>query len=350
MSPNPAVISQSSELEIDRNDWKILFLGVLAVAASASAFYFFNKLLLTGDALTFLISAVLVGLFLALATLLGFFTKRLWKLNLIMVFSALGPLLVFHDRVYPNPEPTLIVGAILMAIFLMWGASRGSGLLENSIRIRFDATFKSMLPKIATGVIIFSTVIFYLNYFVWGHFNEKFAQIFIDQTISAGDPVLHLWFPSASFSENVNDFLKSVSTDQLKKSSQKVTDSQNLTGSSPTFNQLTPDEQAKAIQAEANALYSELQSVIGKVPGDEPVHNMLYSFIKNYTVNKLPSGAQSILGYVSAVTFFFLMKSLAFLLYWLVELCAFVLYQLLLVIGFAYVNLETRSREFIMLK
>jgi len=74
----------------------------------------------------------------------------------------------------------------------------------------------------------------------------------------------------------------------------------------------------------------------------------IFRIIKDY-VDGIPPATKSVFSVVLAVLFFFSARGIAFLLYWLPELIAFLMFKLFMVTGFAYVGLESRSREFIML-
>ena len=90
------------------------------------------------------------------------------------------------------------------------------------------------------------------------------------------------------------------------------------------------------------------ETLTGPLSESAPVNVVIYDQISRY-VSRLSPNTLTILGFVAALLLFFALKGFAALFYWLVILFAFVVFKFLVVIGFAYVNLETRSREYIML-
>ena len=48
MDLNPKIISEGREADVDKNIWKVIVLGILAVAASFFAVFYFQRFLVDG--------------------------------------------------------------------------------------------------------------------------------------------------------------------------------------------------------------------------------------------------------------------------------------------------------------
>ncbi|MEK7086759.1 MAG: hypothetical protein AAB935_00685, partial [Patescibacteria group bacterium] len=83
--------------------------------------------------------------------------------------------------------------------------------------------------------------------------------------------------------------------------------------------------------------------------GNDTLNKAIFLGIKNYIKN-FPPNFTAVFGIVTALVFFAILKSVAVLFYWLVEIVALIVFKILLISGFAYISIENRSREFILLK
>ena len=347
MIPNPEIISQSPESEADKNLIKILFLAVLAVAASFLGFYWLDRFILTASALNFWLCVLAVFFLLALNILNVFLIKSRLKLNLIVFAEAASALAVFSGRLSQPFFPWLGVGAAVFFDFLSAAVMRGNHTLTNSLKVNFWPTARAVAGASATGLLVLMTVVFYLHYFQWGNFNDVLGRRFVDGILASADPILNIQFPGASFTGTTRDLFARMAETELKKISLN-----SLAGGAESslqnFNLLSPSAKQNLINEVARELRKRTETLTGPLSESAPVNVVIYDQISRY-VSRLSPNTLTILGFVAALLLFFALKGFAALFYWLVILFAFVVFKFLVVIGFAYVNLETRSREYIML-
>ncbi|MCP6719868.1 MAG: hypothetical protein KJI72_00895 [Patescibacteria group bacterium] len=346
MSPNPTVISQSKESEEDRSLWKIIILVLFGAGFIFATTYFFNKFLLTADYSRLFFSLLFGGGFLVVMILQIFFIKGRFNMVVVMFLQGITPLIVFYSRIYPSPSLVLIAGSLIFFIFLVFAAVRGQRVLSNSLEIKFFFTARSILPRAVTGLLIFLTIVFYLNYFSWGNFNDELGRVLVGQTLASSQPIVGLVFSDISFNKTVQSFLDVIALNQLR----KIPSSMGETEADPAINfqRLPPPEKAEAVRRFSLELKKELEKVVGPLNASAPVTGEVFRITKDY-FNGLSAALKSALSLALALAFFFGVKGIAVLLYWFIELVAFVLFKFLLISGFAHITLENRGREFVML-
>lgn len=344
---NLQVISQSREQEIDRSLLKILFLGLLGVGFSVLSVFFFNRYLISAQPHFFWGAVLGSAAFFVMMILQVFSIKSAGKLNIILFFETIAPLAIFYDKIYPEPSRLLIGGALVAFIFAVLGANQGLKLLANSIKISFWPTSKAILPKAVTGFLVLLSVIFYLNYFKWGNFNDQLGQKLLDGLLLSGEPIIKLQWPGVSFNDKFGDFLFGISESQLKKMKLPVTEraAANFRGD---FKTLPPEAKKQLIERTALELEKVIENYTGPIDSAKQTRILIYELIKKY-VGSLSASSRFLLSLGAVAVVFFTMKGLAALFYWLIIFVAFVVFKFLIVIGFAYVSLESRSREFILL-
>ncbi len=348
MSPNPTVISQSTELEEDRSPLKILLLAFFGVAFSFFMAYFFNKFLLVVNYPDLLWSVFFGGAFIVFTILQVCFIKSLTKLNLIVFFETLAAVAIFYKLLYPRPPLSLVSGALLFLFFLGLGVNHGLKLLENSVRVKFILTAKMIIPKAVTAILIFLTAMLYLNYFVLGKFNDAKGELLTAKLMLLTKPLLKSLAPDFSPDKKVSEFFTSLAENQLAKL--KVKQATGIIDNFQVdFNQLSPEARKEITATAAAQLKTAAEKVVGPLNPNDFLARAVFKGVKNYFGN-LPKNFKPIFGIIVAFSFFALMKGAAILFYWLIEFAALLLYKILLISGFAYVTMESRTREFILLK
>ncbi|MEK7464381.1 MAG: hypothetical protein AAB617_01235 [Patescibacteria group bacterium] len=348
MTQNPTIISQSKEAEEDRGWFKITLFALLGILSVYAGSYFFNEFLITALYSRFFASVLFFVLFLAFVVLYPFIIKSGVKKGLILLLQAIAALSVFFDRLYPVPNYILLGAGLVLCLFLLSGINRSSQILNNSLSIKFLSATKAGLPKMVTGLLIFLSVLFYLNYFEWGKFTDKLGQNLVVGIIDSSEPVVKFWFSDINFSGSVGTFLDSVALSQLKRLRfDAVKSSQN--NFADNFQNLLPAQKAAMEKQVSLGLKTFIENKVGPLNASAPLKEMVYSLLKK-NFNQLPSATKSIFGLLSAFVFFLTLKGFAFLFYWLIEAVAFIIYKFLIITGLAYISLESRSREFVILK
>lgn len=343
----PEIISQSKIEETDYNALKITLLGVIGVAASIFTVYEFDQFLLTFQYafLWFALSGMLA--FIVVNILLSFFVKHFTITFGIILAETFAPIVFFISKFSkPNIE-ILVIGFFLFFLFTILGVGRGVSRFRNSIKMRFFEIAKTITPKLVTGVLILASVLFYGEYFLWGSVNETMTRTIFNETLRSAEPITHLWYSDISGDQTVNDFFSSLVTTQLKKTPQ-VTINGVLVNLRDGMKELPPDMQKKVMDTLSEELRKKAEEKVGTLNPNAKVSDVLYQYIKDW-IASLSSPMKMGLGVGLTVLLFFSIKSVMFLLYWLINLIAFLVFKLLIVANFAVPGYETRTREFVLL-
>ncbi|MEK7465344.1 MAG: hypothetical protein AAB631_01045 [Patescibacteria group bacterium] len=337
IGPSPTVISESREAEADNSLWKLLILLILGGLINVLTTYAFLGFLVQSDYAYLWYTLILGGLFLALVILHAFFIKNRMKLGWILLLECAAPVGLLAGDILKNPSLVFIIGTTVAAGLVIAGGMRGAQALEDTLKIRFFKIAKVVTPKVATGIALFLSAVFYMNYFELGRLNEATAQKILNETLSASTPILHIWFPDTSFDQPVKNFLESSAASQLD----KLEDTANA-------GELTASLKTKIMTQVTGQLRTALERYTGPLTMDAPLKSELYAVLKRQ-VQKFSVGTQLAVGAGVAFLFFLTLKSMFAIAYWLIWFVAFLLFKFFLTINFAHISLQTRSREFIIL-
>jgi len=343
----PEIVSQSKIEETDYNALKITLLGVIGVAASIFAVYEFDQFLLTFQYafLWFALAGMLA--FLVINILLTFFVKHFAITFGIILAETFTPLIFFISKFSkPNIE-ILIVGFFLFFIFILLGVGRGIGRFRNSIKMKFFEIAKTTTPKLVTGILILASVLFYGEYFLWGSVNENMARTIFEETLKSAEPITHLWYSDISSDQTVSQFFGSLVATQLKKTPQ-VTINGVAVNMRDGLKELPPEAQKKIMDTLSDELRKKAEEKVGTLNPNAKVSDVLFQCIKDW-IATLSSNIKLILGIGITILLFLSVKSIMFLLYWLINLIAFLIFKLLIVANFAVPGYETRTRDFVLL-
>lgn len=346
MSPNPTVIKESEESEEDRSFWKVLIFTALGAGALFLSFFLFDKFLIEGNLVRLLGSAVFAALFVAFFVIQVFFTKSSMKLVLLSFVQAVAPLLLFTDR-FSSSFPGILAAAFaVFFVFLFGAALYGKKEIANSLNIRFFQVSRKIVTRVTAGILIAFSVQLYLTYFVWGGFNENFSRRLVNQTLAASEPIVKTIFTEVSFGGTVDQFFRTLAEDQLSKI--KVGGGSGAGEAAVEFRLLPPAEQERIVGEVSSTLRQEAEKFMGPLNAEKPINGEIFRIIKEY-VDGVPQATRSVFSVIVAVLFFFSAKGIVFLFYWLPEFIAFIIFKIAIVTGFAFINLESRTREFILL-
>lgn len=345
---NPEIVSQSKEPDVDRGNWKILLLGLSISVAGFFSFLYLDKFL-TGLGGLHLALFILVSLvFFVLVVIASFLVKSEWKLYLISFFGSLASLAVFYDRLFLKTGAILAVGAALMLVFLNAGFRGASQSIGNSLRLKFFLTAKAITPKVVTGFIVFAAIIFFGNYFLWDKFNDSLGRRVFENALASSGLAFKIWLPESNFNQTVEQFLEGVAEAQLEKTDIRLP----LGGNSETridFSRLAPEVRSALVKQSAGEALLYIESKIGPVDEKKSVREVGYGLISEFVSGFTPR-AKMMWGLVLAILIFYAARSVAGLLYWIINGFSFIIFKLLIVLGFAYMSVETKTREFVLLK
>ncbi|MFH1162252.1 MAG: hypothetical protein V1696_03185 [Candidatus Jorgensenbacteria bacterium] len=335
------VISQSTEEEIDRSVGKVLTLALVGAVLSVITAYAVQLFLTTAET-RYLVGGLVAGFFFFIELILeSFFVKNRALLKVIAVFQGVVPLVLFSGHLYPVPSIPLIAGVVLMAAFLAGGAGHGAHVLKNSMKVQFVTVTRAFLSKLLTGVLIFVSVLFYLNYFAWGGFNEALGRKLTDQLLKASEPVVGIIWGGVRFDQTVGEVLAQVAEKQLRSAPVEGADSID-------FSQLPPELQQQAVQGAAETLRGLLVERLGPFTSDEKVTDVVYGVAARYVANVSPE-IKALAGALFALALFFSLKGFFSLFLWFVAFVAYLFFKLLVAVNFAHVSTETTMREFVIL-
>lgn len=339
MAPDLQVISEGKEEEVDRNVWKIVVLAILTIAASAFSVFFFEQFLLEIRLSSFLSFALLASTFLVFTLLLVFFVKGGPKLFFIVAAATLLPLVFFLPALYPQPSLVLIAGAVVWFLCSIYAVRRGQQFLKNGLKIRFFETTRFVLPRAFTGFLIFLSVLFYLNYFAWGHYRPEIGRNIVYDTLQSSESLAQVWVANISFEKSLQYGLNAFAEVELRKQH---------TASEITYTQLSPPEQARALTAATGELKTYLEKFTGPLDLQTPLNAVIYNLVERY-VSDFASKTAPWFGIIVTLIVFFVCRGVIAILSPIVRFIAFLVYKFLVAVGFAYVALESRRREFILL-
>ena len=349
MGPNLTVISQSKEEEIDAHPLKITILALIGAALGIFTTYYFNQFLQLADYIYLTISFIFGAFFVVFAVLNAVFIKSSARLETILAFQVLVALSIFYNHLYPSPSLALIGGGVIFFMFLGTAVARGKKTIDNSLKVNFFSVAKTVVPRAISGVLIFLSVIIYLNYFEWGKFNEIIGKKLVSEILTASNPIVNLFFTGVSFDQSTHIFLKGIVQSQINQQPPQ-SDIISRSGNNflDDFKSLPSELKDKFINESVVNLQKSIVGFVGPFDVTKNAKEVAYDLIKGQ-IDKLSAQVKSILGLVVAFVAFLMLKSFAVLFYWLIEFLAFFVFKFLVAINFAHFGLQTRSREFVIL-
>lgn len=347
IGPSPVVISESREAEADNKLWKLFLLLILGSLANVLCVFSFLKLLIGAEYGYFGYALAAAGFFLAFGILQSFFVKSRAKLFGLLILESLVPLALFTKELMTAPSMVLLIGSLISGILVAAGGLRGAKALSETIKVRFFEIAKVTTPKITTGIVLLLSVVMYVTYFEAGMFNEEAAKIVFKRTLSLSEPALQIWAPGTSFSDTLEKFLANSAERELEK---LVAGSPSIMVSDTPLNidSLTPIAKKKIVSEISTQIRLAIERYTGPLNPTASLGDELYGIAKNY-FNKFSDVAKFATGIGVSVLFFFSLKGIFAVLYWIIWLVSFLLFKFFLSVGFAHIGLQTRSREFIVL-
>jgi len=348
MTPGPTVTAQANEAEIDRSVLKIIFLAFFGAGLSILLTKLFLNFLLNIQSGFFFLWLAAAVAFLVVVLLQTIFIKSKIKLIGIMFLQGVIPLVLFTDQLYPVVSTPLMIGAGFFALFLILGSYKGWRFFGESLTIRFSFMAKIVLPKVVMGMIFLLLSVMYVQYFELNKFTDTLGESIVSETLVASEPVVKLWFPTINFDQNVRSFFESVAEAQLRNIRVETTRSDGARVS-VEFKTLT-DDMKKTIITDAG---EKVRTVFEEKSGssfspDTSIKNAVFLATKKY-IQSSSEKMGSLFPIIIMIIAFFSFKGIFSLIHWLISFIAFLIYKFLVAVGFAYINLESRSREFILL-
>lgn len=345
------IVSESKEVEEDRNWWKIILIGLFDIAASVLSFSYLNQFLSAAGSSNFWLLVTFFFLALAFNILTVFLIKSSWRIVLIGILEIGVPVLLYvkdFGAGDPNLPRILILGLAAGFYFLYLGLRRGHKMIENSLKTKFFWTSRRMIPMLSAGFLIPFMVIFGLYFFGWNAGNPAMGRSITDGLVEGMIPFSNIVTPgnTLSLNESMEELLKNFALQKLQ--STKVSEVDKSQTIDVSYKDLPPDYQKQVLGQVTSELEAGLKSKFSYFNPQESLSDFAYAVTSDY-FGKISLVFGSYTPVLLIAVLFFLIKGTLVLFYWLIEFAAFVILKLLIIFDFAYSNLETRTREFLLL-
>ncbi len=327
-NPNPEPTKTTSEADVDYSLWKIALIVSLGVFSAIGSGYFIaeNNLLLSTISIIFLF---------AFFCLQAFLIKGLGKISFAVLLQSIA-LVSASGLVKAGEIPALVflaAGAFLF-IFVLLGERAGRRYAENCLKLDFLKTAYVVLPKVIIGMIVFISVIYGVT------FNpaKAFSLDAFSSMLRPLNPILNSYSPGFSFEMKTKDFLEKTAEDLLRKQLEPG-----------EFEKIPDRTRVEAIDKISADFEKQLETSLGPIDPEKTTGENLYAFIDQKISSLLSSFPPARVSLVAGVVMFVLLKSVSFLFLWPTAFLGFLLYELLIIVNFARVSLEARSREIVLL-
>lgn len=320
MNNNSLLQSASDVVDVDRSILKISIVIAAAVLTAGFSSFFFEK----GE---FIYGAILAVLFLVIFILQNLFIKGLDKLFL----AALLETAVWALPFYQNFSGYFVIVASVLVVFLFKASFDSRKELEATIKVRFFRVSRLSLNLAIPALILFLLVMFVTR---GGLLTEEGLNILLRPVTPLAMRYVPTFSPSISTGELLNDIVVS------NLSEQEVKD----------LNKLPLWAQNQLIAKSVSQFQEKITSLIGsEIDLQKPISTNIYNALHSGYSGLNPT-SKTILIAVLLVILYSLIKSIVPFVHAPIALSAFILYEILLASNFVVVQLESRSREVIILK
>lgn len=324
-----------SEDDFDYSLIKVFSFLALNFITLFLGFYCFKIFLEELNVYYFRLSFILFSLFFIFSLLDVLLIKSVKKIFWFSFFSAIFSMGVFLE----NFQNILFVGGFIFFIFLFFSFKLGNEFLKNSLRIKFFELADLFFKKLFFGFLLFLFLIFFVYYFNLNNFqfNEEINNFFIKKIINLIKPILPIYFNTDNENVLLKDLFRNLALKEINKSI-------------PDFKDYLPQIKEKILTEAIKKYQSNLEEKFKiKLDLDKGLKDNIENNILVY-LRKLDAKSR----FYFALGFVFILYGIfniifKFLAYFYAFL-TFLIYKFLIVIGFIHVSLETRSREFVIMK
>lgn len=223
------------------------------------------------------------------------------------------------------------LGALaLFAVFMLHGAYRGKRVIDNMVKIRFPRLVYVITTSLITAVIIFLSTMLILS----SNFSIKKERV--DQIINLSAPVMDRFVDGFTPEMETGAFLTSFAERDA--------------ASSEEFQALPESQKRLVIDRSIANLETRINDFLGvDVNLDVSVSENIHE-IAETKLSLLTPRARLYWSIVAIAVIWLSVESVKFLIFIPLTVLAFLAYELLFALGFAALQMESRSKEIISLK
>lgn len=316
------------EIEIDRSNSKISVLAVLGVVSLFLFGYFLKLYFLGGDLNFFWLSLGSLSVYLIVFIFQSLFIKNLKRINLIIFLESAALLVGFYDKF----NRTILAGAFIVFLFLLWGNYNGVRQLRDTIKVNFWRLSKAILPKAIAAAALFGSVV-YMSVNGDDFFLSRTA---FDEILKPSILIIQKFIPDFNFSLSINELAIILAEKQISEAPQA---------------QFLPKSVKTQLAAQsAKELENKFSSILGApIDSKLKISETIYETLKNKFLN-LPENIKYLVLLAAGMIIFLTVESFALPFRLLISFIGFIIYEIFLAAGFATIILEGKNKEIIILK
>lgn len=323
-----------NETEIDRSIIKITILATLGIALAFFFGYYLKVFFVAGDWNQFWIASLLALGFLIIFLLDVFFIKSLQWIA-IVIFLESGALLAgFYDQF----SKSLLAGALLAALILFLAHFSGHSEMKNLLKIKFWRVSKIVVPKALAAIALFVSIAYYANLQgnVLGREDFFISRSSFEKIIAPSNPLIKKIVPEFDLSLSTGELINKLAQAQVE--------------GNPQAKILPEGAKKQLVAATTSDLEKKINDFLGTTLDTKAkVSDAIYgAMIKK--VSGLSDESRGIFQIGLAALIFLTIIGFVLPIRWLVSSIAFLVYEILIALGFAFVSLEGRSKEIVLLK
>lgn len=307
-------------VDVDRSILKISIVIFAAVLFAGLAGYFLEEGKL-------IYGTVFAVIFLVVFILQNLFIKGFDKLFFTTLVESIALALPF----YKNFSGFFVIAVFVLTALLFKASFDSRKELEATMKIRFSRVSRLSLNLAVPAFVLFIIVMFVMK---GGLFSEEGINILLRPL----SPLIMRYYPTFSPSVPVRELLNGIVISNLGDKDAK------------DFNKLPLLAQNQLIAKPVVELKEEIEGIIHiKIDLEKSISANIYDTLHFKYIDLTPS-LKVLLWSVSLILIYSLVRSFIPFVYVPIALLAFIVYEMLLAFNFAVVQLESRSREIIILK
>lgn len=219
------------------------------------------------------------------------------------------------------------LSVLLLSLLMAEVAARDA--IKNALHTPFWRVAREALLKAVTGALVFTA----LAYIFLISPPSTVAGNYSDAVVS---PIVRILNKDLSIASSTREVLKQIFL--------KTLSGDNLIG----YESLSASQKTAALDAAATELFKSFAPSLGLTNINDPISKSVYDALQNKFFSLSPVARAAILLSL-ALSIWFTIRTIAFLLYLPLAFIVFIAYETLIALGFAIVQYESRSREIVIL-